>query len=284
MESGTPGVKSTRDGWLNRYLHAQDHAKASPFRAVALAPQLPRSLQGIEPALAMSQISQFGIQAGRNTAMVQDSFESQYAQAADAVLKSTGREAFDAVKMLKTANPGSYTPANGADYPRSGFGDAIKQVAQLIKADLGLEVAFTELSGWDTHVQQMQPGQLPARLDDLAAGIAAFATDMGDAMADVVLMTMSEFGRAVKENGNRGTDHGHGNAMMILGGPVKGGKVYGKWPGLEAPQLWENRDLAITTDFRDVFAEVVTGHLGATDLSRIFPGYAYKGAVGFLRA
>jgi uncharacterized protein (DUF1501 family) len=232
----------------------------------------------------MSQISQFGIQAGRNTAMVQDTFESQYAQAADAVLKSTGREAFDAVKMLKSANPASYTPANGAVYPRSGFGDAIKQVAQLIKADLGLEVAFTELSGWDTHVQQMQPGQLPARLDDLAAGIAAFATDMGDAMADVVLMTMSEFGRAVKENGNRGTDHGHGNAMMILGGPVKGGKVYGKWPGLEAPQLWENRDLAITTDFRDVFAEVVTGHLGATDLSRIFPGYAYKGAVGFLRA
>jgi uncharacterized protein (DUF1501 family) len=284
MESGTPGVKSTKDGWLNRYLHAQDHAKASPFRAVALAPQLPRSLQGVEPALAMSQISQFGIQAGRNTAMVQDTFESQYAQAADAVLKSTGREAFDAVKMLKSANPASYTPANGAVYPRSGFGDAIKQVAQLIKADLGLEVAFTELSGWDTHVQQMQPGQLPARLDDLAAGIAAFATDMGDAMADVVLMTMSEFGRAVKENGNRGTDHGHGNAMMILGGPVKGGKVYGKWPGLEAPQLWENRDLAITTDFRDVFAEVVTGHLGATDLSRIFPGYAYKGAVGFLRA
>jgi uncharacterized protein (DUF1501 family) len=199
------------------------------------------------------------------------------------VLKSTGREAFDAVKMLKNSAPGSYTPANGAEYPRSGFGDALKQVAQLIKADLGLEVAFTELGGWDTHVQQMQPGQLPAKLDDLANAIAAFATDMGDGMADIVLMTMSEFGRAVRENGNRGTDHGHGNAMMILGGPVKGGKVYGKWPGLEASQLWENRDLAITTDFRDVFAEVVTGHLGATDISKIFPGYGYKGSVGFLR-
>jgi uncharacterized protein (DUF1501 family) len=283
MESGTPGVKSTKDGWLNRYLHSQEHAKASPFRAVALAQQLPRSLQGVEPALAMSQINQFGIRAGQSSDMMGTTFESQYAQAADAMLNSTGREAFDAVKMLKTANPGAYTASNGAEYPRSGFGDAMQQIAQLIKSDLGLEVAFTELGGWDTHVQQMQPGQLPAKLDDFAKGIAAFATDMGDRMADVVLMTMSEFGRAVRENGNRGTDHGHGNAMMILGGPVKGGKVYGKWPGLEAGQLWENRDLAITTDFRDVFAEVVTGHLGARDISRVFPGYGYKGSVGFLR-
>jgi uncharacterized protein (DUF1501 family) len=283
MESGTPGVKSTRDGWLNRYLHAQDHAKATPFRAVALAQQLPRSLQGIEPALAMNQINQFGIRAGQNTGAMQNTFESQYEQAADSLLKSTGREAFDAVKMLKDSNPGTYTPANGAEYPRSGFGDAMRQIAQLIKADLGLEVAFTELGGWDTHVQQMQAGQLPARLDDLAKGLAAFYTDMGEHMSDVVVMTMSEFGRAVRENGNRGTDHGHGNSMMIFGGPVKGGKVYGKWPGLESSQLWQNRDLAITTDFRDVFAEVVTGHLGAKDLTPIFPGYSYKGKVGFLR-
>jgi uncharacterized protein (DUF1501 family) len=282
-ESGTPGVKSTRDGWLNRYLHSQEHDKASPFRAVALAQQLPRSLQGVEPALAMSQISQFGIRAGKNSDMVQNTFESQYAQAADSMLNSTGREAFDAVKMLKEANPSSYTPANGAEYPRSGFGDALKQIAQIIKADLGLEIAFTELGGWDTHVQQMQPGQLPARLDDFSKAIAAFATDMGDRMSDVLLMTMSEFGRAVKENGNRGTDHGHGNAMLMLGGSVAGGKVYGKWPGLEASQLWQNRDLAITTDFRDVFAEAITTHMGATDISKVFPGYQYKGRVGFLR-
>jgi uncharacterized protein (DUF1501 family) len=285
MESGTPGVKSTRDGWMNRYLHAKEHQGASPFRAVSLTTELPRSLQGSAPALAINQINQFGIRAGRGSDALQSTFESEYAQAADSLLTSTGREAFDAVKMLKGTDAANYAPAAGAEYPKSGFGDAMKQIAQLIKSNLGLEVAFTELSGWDHHVNEgSSTGQIAARLDDFAKGIAAFSADMGDAMADVVLVTMSEFGRAVKENGNRGTDHGHGNAMMILGGPVKGGKVYGKWPGLQPEQLWERRDLAITTDFRDVFAEVVTGHLGATDISKIFPGYAYKGRLGFLRA
>ncbi len=284
MESGTPGVKSTRDGWLNRYLHDKEHNSATPFRAVALAQQLPRSLQGNEPALAIGQLSQFGIRAGQNSDMVAATFESQYAAAADSMLNSTGREAFDAVKMMKTANPSAYSPENGAEYPKSGFGDAMRQIAQLVKSDLGLEVAFTELGGWDTHVQQMQPGQLPARLDDFGKGLAAFTQDLGERMADVVVVTMSEFGRAVRENGNRGTDHGHGNVMLLMGGPVKGGKVYGRWPGLEQNQLWENRDLAITTDFRDVFSEVVTGHLGATDTSRIFPGFTAKPRLGFLRA
>jgi uncharacterized protein (DUF1501 family) len=283
MESGTPGVKATRDGWLNRYLHTKEHEdKATPFRAVALAPQLPRSLQGVEPALAIGQLSQFGVRAGRSTDMMAATFEDQYAAAADSLLAPTGREAFDAVKMLKTTDPASYVPANGAEYPRSGFGEALKQIAILIKSDLGLEVAFTELGGWDTHTQE--PNRLPPLLDDFAKSIAAFRTDMGDGMADTVLVTMSEFGRAVQENGNRGTDHGHGNAMFIVGGNVRGGKVYGRWPGLAMDQRWENRDLAITTDFRDVFAEVVTRHLGAKDLSRIFPGYTYKQPLGFLRA
>ena len=281
MESGTPGNKGTRDGWLNRYLHAREHEAASPFRAVALAPQLPRTLQGPAPALAIGSLNQFGIRAGNQSDMLASTFESEYAQGADALLHATGKEAFDAVRMLKTTNPASYSPANGAEYPRSAFGDAMRQIAQLIKSDLGLEVAFTELGGWDTHVQQ--PGRLPNLLDDFAKAIAAFAADMGDGMADVVLVTMSEFGRAVQENGNRGTDHGHGNAMMILGGSVTGGKVYGKWPGLEREQRYEGRDLAITTDFRDVFAEVVTRHLGARDISRIFPGYVYKQPLGFIK-
>jgi uncharacterized protein (DUF1501 family) len=284
MESGTPGVKSTRDGWMNRYLHAKEHDNASPFRAVALTPQLPRSLQGTAPALAINAINQFGIRAGRNTDLVSSTFEAEYAGAADALLHPAGKEAFDAVKMLKGTNPESYTPANNAEYPRSAFGDAMRQIAQLIKADLGLEVAFTELSGWDHHVNEGNTtGQIATRLDDFAKGIAAFAQDMGDGLADVVLVSMSEFGRAVEENGNRGTDHGHGNAMLILGGPIKGGKVYGKWPGLERAQRWQGRDLAITTDFRDVFAEVVTGHLGAKDISGIFPGYSYKQQLGFLK-
>ena len=282
MESGTPGVKSTRDGWLNRYLHAREHQNASPFRAVALAPQLPRTLQGIAPALAIGQLGQFGVRAGRSTTTA-TSFEEQYAQAADSLLRPTGREAFDAVRTLREADPTRYAPAPGVEYPRSGFGEAIRQVAQLVKADVGLEVAFTELGQWDHHANEGSAvGQLANRLDDFARGLAAFSLDLGDRMSDVVVVTMSEFGRTVRENGNRGTDHGHGNAMLIFGGGVKGGKVYGRWPGLEREQLWQGRDLAITTDFRDVFAEIVTTHLGATDISRVFPGYAYKKPIGFM--
>jgi len=284
MESGTPGVKSTPDGWLNRYLHAKEHAEATPFRAVALAPQMPRSLQGLQPALAIGQIGQFGIRAGRSSDMVQASFESEYAAAADKVLNKTGGQAFDAVRMLKTADPSKYQPENGADYPRSGYGEALRQIAQLVKADVGLEVAFAEAGGWDTHVNQgSSVGQLAARLDDFARGIAALARDLGDRMADVVILTMSEFGRAVAENGNRGTDHGHGNAMMIIGGQnVRGGRVYGRWPGLAREQRYDGRDLAVTTDFRSVFAEVVTGHLGVTDTRTIFPGFTGAQTLGFI--
>ena len=283
MESGTPGVKSTHDGWLNRYLHAKEHDNASPFRAVALAPSLPRTLQGSAPALAIGQLGQFGVRAGMASDMMASSFEAQYAQAADSLLRPTGKEAFDAVKMIKDVNPVGYQPSNSAQYPASAYGDALKQIAQIIKGNLGLEVAFAETGQWDHHTNEgSTQGQIANRLNDLASGLAAFAQDLGDRMADVVLITMSEFGRTVKENGNRGTDHGHGNAMLILGGGIKGGKVYGKWPGLEREQLWQARDLAITTDFRDVFAEAVTSHLGAKDVSKIFPGYAYKGPVGFL--
>ena len=284
METATPGVKSTEDGWLNRYLHAREHADATPFRAVALAAQLPRSLQGNEPALAMGQIGQFGIRAGQATDMLQASFESEYAAAADSVLNRTGNEAFDAVKMLKSADPSKYQPENGAEYPRSAFGDALRQIAQLVKADVGLEVAFAELGGWDTHVNQGNGvGQLAQRLDDFSRGIAALARDLGDRMGDTVILTMSEFGRAVAENGNRGTDHGHGNAMFIVGGQnVKGGRVYGRWPGLAREQRYEGRDLAVTTDFRSVFAEIVRSHLGVVDTRTIFPGFSNPARLGFI--
>jgi uncharacterized protein (DUF1501 family) len=286
MESGTPGLKSTRDGWMNRYLHAKDHTeRSSPFRAVALTQGLPRTLQGTAPALAIGQINQFGIRAGQDGDVMMSGFESQYAKAADQMLGATGREAFDAVKMLKDANPAGYTPANGAEYPRNGFGEAMRQIAQIIKADLGLEVAFAELGNWDHHANEgSSTGQIANRLDEFASGLGAFYRDLGDRMADVVVVTMSEFGRTVKENGNRGTDHGHGNAMLIMGGAVKGGKVYGKWPGLERDQLYQGRDLAITTDFRDVFAECVTGHLNARDISKIFPGFTYGQKLGFIRS
>ena len=284
MESGTPGVKSTQDGWLNRYLHAREHADATPFRAVALAANLPRTLQGVEPALAIGQIGQFGIRGGQATDMLQASFESEYAAAADKVLNRTGNEAFDAIKMMKSADPSKYQPENGAEYPRSAFGDALRQIAQLVKADVGLEVAFAELGGWDTHVNQGNAvGQLAQRLDDFSRGLAALARDLGDRMGDTIILTMSEFGRAVAENGNRGTDHGHGNAMFIIGGQnIKGGRVYGRWPGLAREQRYEGRDLAVTTDFRAVFAEVIRAHLGVTDTRSIFPGFNDNARLAFI--
>jgi uncharacterized protein (DUF1501 family) len=284
METATPGIKSTQDGWLNRYLHAREHAEATPFRAVALGGQLPRALHGSAPALAISQIGQFGIRAGQASDAMQASFESEYAAAADKVLNRTGGQAFDAVRMLKSADPLKYQPENGAEYPRSGYGDALRQIAQLVKADVGLEVAFAEAGGWDTHANQGgSVGELARRLDDFGRGIAALTRDLGDRMADVVILTMSEFGRAVAENGNRGTDHGHGNAMLIIGGQhVRGGRVYGRWPGLAREQRYDRRDLAVTTDFRSVFAEVVRGHLGVADTRRIFPGFSDGRSLGFI--
>jgi uncharacterized protein (DUF1501 family) len=276
METGTPGVKSTQDGWLNRYLQARHDQGATTFRAVALTQQLPRMLQGPASALAMSQVDQFGIRGGggaRGDALGA-SFEAQYAAAADQILNGVGREAFSAMKTLTIADPAQYRPEHGAEYPRGPFGQALRQIAQLAKAGLGLEIAFADVGGWDTHVNQgSAAGQLATRLDDFSRSIAALVTDLGERMADIVVLTMSEFGRAVRENGNRGTDHGHGNAMLVIGGSVRGGKVYGRWPGLAPEKRFEARDLAVTTDFRDVFGEIVVRHMGLTNPQGIFPGY-----------
>jgi uncharacterized protein (DUF1501 family) len=285
LETATPGVKSTRDGWLNRCLqaHLPADAQQTAFRAVALASQLPRALQGPAPALAFNRIAQFGI---RGSAVLGPSFETQYKAAADMVLHGAGRDAFEAIRTLRAANPELYTPNRAASYPQSAFGEALKQIAQLAKADVGLEVAFAESNGWDHHVNEGgATGQLAARLDDFARGLAALVTDLGDRLDDTIIFTMSEFGRAVEENGNRGTDHGHGNAMMVVGGTVQGGRIYGHWPGLARDQRFEGRDLAITTDFRDVFGEIVVRHLGIADPRAIFPGYNIKPArfVGFLK-
>ena len=281
METGTPGLKSTADGWLNRYLQAKREEAAAherhPFRAVSLTQQLPRMLQGSAPAVAVNQIAQFGVRAGQRSDEAAALFEAAYGAAPDRVLNGTGREAFDAMKILKMADPAQYQPANGADYPTTPFGQALKQIAQLTKANVGLEVAFADLGGWDTHVNQgSAQGQLATRLDDFGRAIAALAADLGDDLDDTVILTMSEFGRAVSENGNRGTDHGHGNAMLVMGGGVRGGRVYGLWPGLAVEQRYDRRDLAVTTDFRDVFGEILVRHLDVADTRAIFPGYAIR--------
>ncbi len=274
MESATPGLKSTSDGWLNRYLKAKAEQQASPFRAVAMARRLPRSLMGDAPAIAMGNINEFDVRGGMGGASARAGFEALYDRGVRDLLHGTGRETFEAVKMLKAADPARYQPANGAEYPRAPIGLALQQIAQLIKADIGLEISFADAEGWDTHVGQgAAQGQMANRLTDFGQAIAALHQDLGDKMRDVVILTMSEFGRTARENGNRGTDHGHANAMFVLGGSVKGGRVYGQWPGLQPEQLYEGRDLALTTDFRDIFAEVISRHMGLKDLAPVFPRF-----------
>src|SRR5713101_496339 len=272
MESGTPGVKSTDDGWLNRTVQSAHEENTSPFRAVAMGPNLPLTLRGSAPAIALADVKQFRVLS--ESKAVQGGFEALYAQTVDSVLRGTGTETFEAIEMLRKANPSRFQPENGADYPRSRFGQSLQQIAQLIKADIGLEVAFLDSGGWDNHVNEGGvQGQLANLLRELGQGLAAFHRDLGDRMENIVVVTMSEFGRTARENGNRGTDHGHANCMFVLGGEVKGGKVYGRWPGLGPEHLYEGRDLALTTDFRYVLGEVIERHLGNKDLKTVFPGF-----------
>ncbi|HEX4627625.1 MAG TPA: DUF1501 domain-containing protein [Gemmatimonadales bacterium] len=276
MESGTPGVKATPDGWLNRYCQHDREHEATPFRAVAFGPQLPRILAGAAPGLAIDDLQAFGLRGPQP--QVRDrltrAFEELYAGSATGLLATSSQEAFEAVQTLRHVDFATYRPADGADYPRGKLGKAMLEIAQLIKADVGLQVAFADVTGWDTHVNQgASEGQLAARLDELGQALTAFARDLGERMRDVVVVTMSEFGRTVRENGNSGTDHGHATAMLVLGGSVQGGKMLGQWPGLAEAQRYEGRDVAVTTDFRDLFAELLARHLGATDLAAVFPGF-----------
>jgi uncharacterized protein (DUF1501 family) len=286
MESGTPGVKSTEDGWLNRCLQSNQTDKDRPFRAVALGTSLPRILSGSVPAIAIDNVNNFSVGGrGPGADPVSNTFESMYAQSVDAVLHGTGAETFDAVRMLKSADPAKYTPAPGANYPRGRFGDSLRQVAQLMKADLGVEVAFTDIGGWDHHVNEgSSQGQLANLLREFSQSLSAFWTDLGDLAEETIVVTISEFGRTARENGNRGTDHGHANVMFVMGGPVRGGKVYGRWPGLNDGQLYEGRDLAVTTDFRQVLSEALYKHNGVNDLAAVFPNFEddHKKFLGYL--
>lgn len=277
MESGTPGIKTTQDGWLNRALQAErQFSTPSPFRAVALGPQVPRTLEGKIPAVAVSDLRDFTV-AGRGpqASPISNAFQAMYDSSADTILHGTGQETFEAVKMLRSANPARYQPAAGVSYPNTPFGNSLRQIAQLLKANLGVEAAFSEIGGWDTHQNQgSTQGQLANRLREFSDSIAAFWRDMGNDASNTSLVTMSEFGRTARQNGTGGTDHGHANVMFVLGGQAKGGKVYGRWPGMDNHQLNEGRDLAVTTDFRSVLAEAATHTLGSRNLDLVFPGAA----------
>jgi uncharacterized protein (DUF1501 family) len=275
MESGTPGLKATGDGWMNRAL-PEAEAKPSPVRAVALGAVLPRAMRGARPAVALQSIGAFQVRNPEAAKM----FREMYTEAKDPLMQATGKDTFEAVALLQSIQRQSYTPSGGAEYPRGPFGQSLRQIAQLIKSDVGMEMAFADIGGWDHHVNEVaqRPGDgiLANRLAEFGGALASFWRDMGDRMEDVVVVTMSEFGRTAKENGNRGTDHGHANCMFAMGGGTKGGKVYGRWPGLEQEQLYEGRDLALTTDFRDVLGELVARHVGNPNVQAVFPGYAPK--------
>ena len=293
METAAPGVKSPEDGWLNRYLAATPQTEATPFRAVAAAPRMPRTLAGHAPSLVISRIKDFRL-LGRpdpppfqpaTPAAEELAFEEMYASSTDPLFSSAAAETFEAIRTLRRIGSENYQPDSGAEYPHGKLGQDLQQVAQLIKADVGLEVAFSNVGGWDNHVNEGGvEGQMANNLKELGDALTAFHRDLGDRMADVVVLTMSEFGRTARENGNRGTDHGHANAMFVVGNTVRGGKVYGDWPGLKNDQLYEGRDLALTTDFRNVFGEIAQKHLGANNLKAVFPGYEMNAAKfrGFL--
>jgi uncharacterized protein (DUF1501 family) len=274
MELGTPGVKNTPDGWLNRYLGEKRNSD-SPLRGVAATPRTPRMLAGAEPTLSLSSIEEFRL---RNQA-AGPVLRRLYADSSDPLFRRGGNSLFEAMARMRTIE--SKIPPSSTGYPAGRFGNGLRQIARLIKADTGLEIALAEIEGWDTHVTQGgATGQLANRLRDLGAGLAAFYQDLGDRIDDVVLVTLSEFGRTARENGNRGTDHGHANVMFVIGGGVRGGKVYGRWPGLAQELLFEGRDLAMTTDYRTVCSDVLARHLGQRDLGKIFPAFRPKNSLG----
>ena len=276
MELGTPGIKSTPDGWLNRHL-GQKPAAESPFRGVAVGAQMPRMMAGGAPTLSLSTLEEFRL---RNAAMA-PALQKLYAASADPLFRQGGNSLFEAMTRLRAID--DKLPPSTAAYPPGRFGVGLKQIARLIKGNVGLEIAFTEIDGWDTHVAEGgATGQLANRLKELGEGLAAFDHDLGDRMDDVVVVTLSEFGRTARENGNRGTDHGHANVMFVIGGKVRGGKVYGRWPGLAPEVLYEGRDLALTTDYRSVCSEIIARHLGQRNLPKIFPGFRSAGQLGIL--
>ncbi|TDQ06606.1 DUF1501 domain-containing protein [Pedobacter metabolipauper] len=286
MESGTPFKKGTESGWLNRAVGLLGHEAATPFQGVSLTSSLPRSFYGYNPAVAISNLQDFNIQMKGNTQavnMTAKSFEDLYDQTSSGLLKETGKESFDAIKMLQKIDSKNYKPENNAVYPNTGLGNSLKQIAQLIKMDVGMEVAFTESGGWDTHFNQgTETGIFARNVNDLSESMMAFWADMGTLQDDVTVMTMTEFGRTVKQNGTGGTDHGRASCNFILGNAVNGGLVHGLVNPLAVENLEDGRDLAVTTDFRGVFSEVADRHLGIHNDKVLFPDWSGK-KIGVMR-
>ena len=273
MERGTPGEKSIPTGWIGRHLQTAPWQNESPFRAIGMGGVMQAALRGPIPVTTLKSISDFHLQGDvSQLTEIRARLESLYNLGS--TLDADAVETFNAVNILDKIDVNNYTPSGGAAYPETEFGMAMKQVAQIAKAEIGLEVACVDIGGWDTHNQQGQlEGELPTLLNEFSSGLASLYHDLGDRAKRVTIVTMSEFGRRVKENASDGTDHGHGNCMFVLGGGVNGGKVYGQWPGLAPENLFDGIDLNITTDYRDVLGEVVEKRLKNPALAEVFPTY-----------
>lgn len=307
MEYGAPGDRTVREGWVNRFLAASARSGASEFRALGMQDLLPRSLRGGYPVLAVP--SNLDRQRGGKTL---DQFEDFYGDGSDlmeggadmqgqreedaAGVVESGRMTIETLRRFQQivgADAGAEgggrsgprerqrerdataTVATSPDaYPASAFGRRLATLSKVIRADAGLEIAGLDYAGWDDHTNAgAGEGKMAARMDDLARGLGAFVKELGPRMADVCVLVTSEFGRNVRENGNGGTDHGHGGVMWLLGGGVRGGQVHGKWDGLDAKRLYQGRDLTVTTDFRDVYAAALAGVHGFEAPKDFFPAH-----------
>jgi uncharacterized protein (DUF1501 family) len=273
MERGTPGQKSIATGWLGRHLAATQDQNDSPLRAIGFGALLQASLRG-GAATAITSLEAFKLQA---KPLELPNIRAAHGQLyrGSGMLVGAGQQTLKALEMMQKLSPGQYRPSDGAQYPDTPYGKALMQIAQLIKTDVGLQVACADIGDWDTHVGQGgAEGEMAANLKEFADGLRALYTDLSATLGRVTIVTMSEFGRRAAENGGGGTDHGHGNALFVLGGNVRGGKIYGEWPGLHPEQLYGPGDLQVTTDFRDVLGEVVAKRLGSPALGEVFPGHA----------
>jgi uncharacterized protein (DUF1501 family) len=286
FETGTPGEKNTADGFLNRALLEMGSSQAqgrSPLRAVAMQPSMPRVLQGSYPAISMESLKDFDLKDLNKSGAQKEyqNFSDMYQQAVDHVFRGVGTEVFESLKTVSLVREAGgahdHDPGKDSLYPKAQIGKRLSEIATLIKADVGLEIAVTDMGGWDTHINQGNgKGQLADRLRELSEAIAAFRKDLGAKFEDVCIATVTEFGRTVKENGTRGTDHGHGSVMMVAGGAVRGKRILGNWRSLKHENLFEGRDLPVTTDSRDVLSEILHRHCGVQDLAKVFPAFSFN--------
>ncbi len=271
MERGVDDERGPASGWIGRHLASLDTGNPSPLRAIGLGELPQRSLSGSVPVSALRSIADFHLGGDvKVVRQMQAALSSLYA--ADESLGGLGQETLDILDILQKLDPTS--AISSARFPNTDFGLGLQQISMLMKAEVGLEVAAIDVGGWDTHFAQGSvEGQMPHLIEDLAESLAAFHADLHDHMEGLTVVVMSEFGRRAYENASLGTDHGHGSLMMLMSGHLDGGKVHGEWPGLEEGQLFGPGDLAVTTDYRDVLAEVCLKRLNNPMVEQIFPDH-----------